>query len=185
RDLICERCKERPATVVVTKNYMGEPFERHLCEHCAFHAEEQEQVNEELLSIQQFLSHLSSDGKSFLTKQQQQPTAKTALTCPSCALSFEEFLNIGKFGCPTCYETFRMRLPQVLGKLHSGQSTHIGKVPSSFNQLFALKRQIEEARMKMQQAVTEERFEDAAHYRDDAKRLQQLLDDGGDAPHVD
>lgn len=183
--MICERCKQRPATVIVKGNEMGESFERHLCEHCAFREEEQEQVNEELLSIQQFLSHLFGEQDSFFSKLKQPSKTSHSLTCPTCTLSFEEFLTIGKFGCPTCYETFRTSLPQVLGKLHSGQSTHIGKVPSSFNQLFVMKRQIEEARMKMQQAVIEERFEDAAHYRDEAKHLQQLLDDGGDAPHVD
>lgn len=183
--MICERCKQGPATVVVKKNEMGASYERHVCEHCAFHEEEQEQAGEELLSIQQFLSHLFGGNDSFFAKPKQPSTKKHTLTCPTCTLSFEDFLNIGKFGCPTCYETFRIRLPQVLGKLHSGQSTHIGKVPNSFNQLFTLKRQIEEARAKMQQAVTEERFEDAAHYRDEAKQLQQLLDDGGGASNVD
>lgn len=182
--MICERCKERPATVVVQQSYMGEPFERHICEHCALQAEEQEQISEEFLSIQQFLSHLFGDHESFSMKQQQSQ-AKNTLICPTCKLSFEAFLNIGKFGCPDCYDTFRARLPQVLGKLHNGQSAHIGKIPGSFNQLFVMKRQIEDARMNMQQAVIEERFEDAAHYRDEAKRLQQLIDDGGDAPHVD
>ena len=105
------------------------------------------------------------------------PTANTKtgidqLECPKCALTFEKFLDIGKFGCASCYDTFRGQLPNVLGKLHSGHSTHVGKMPVSFNELYAVKRKIEEVRTKMQEAVEEERFEEAAALRDEANMLQ-------------
>ena len=56
--MICENCKERPASVILTKGYMGESVERHLCEKCAFQSETFHfDPNQEPLSIQQFLSH--------------------------------------------------------------------------------------------------------------------------------
>ena len=69
---------------------------------------------------------------------------------------------------PTCYDTFRGKLPHVFGKLHNGHSTHVGKIPVSFNEMYAVKKKIEEIRVKMQEAIEAERFEEAAALRDEA-----------------
>lgn len=165
---------------------MGESEEHHLCEKCAFQSEAFHLgTNEEPMSIQQFLSHWFGGGDPFQAQAKQQKSEAQLLECPVCQLTYEKFLEIGKFGCSTCYETFRERLPHVLGKLHNGKSTHTGKIPVSFNQLYAIKRKIEEIRAKMQDAVEEERFEDAAILRDEASRLQAQLKDGGEASDVD
>lgn len=184
--LICENCKERPASVVITKGYMGESIEHHLCEKCAFQSEAFHfNSSEEPMSIQQFLSHWFGGGDPLHAQPKKQGSGLEQLECPSCNLTFGRFLEIGKFGCPTCYDTFRERLPHVLGKLHSGQSAHTGKIPVSFNKLYAIKRKVEEIRLKMQEAVEEERFEDAAILRDEANHLQQRLERGGDDIDVD
>lgn len=184
--MLCENCKERPASVVITKGYMGESEEHHLCEKCAFQSEAFHLgTNEEPMSIQQFLSHWFGGGDPFQAQPKQQKSEAQLLECPICQLTYEKFLEIGKFGCSTCYETFRERLPHVLGKLHNGKSAHTGKIPVSFNQLYAIKRKIEEIRAKMQEAVEAERFEDAAILRDEASQLQAQLEDGGEASDVD
>jgi len=180
--MICENCKERPATVIITKGFTGESFERHLCEKCAFQSETFSfNPNHEPLSIQQFLSHWFSGTDPFQAQPQKTDPAVPELECAGCKLTFNKFLDIGKFGCPTCYETFRKRLPQVFGKLHNGQSSHSGKIPVSFNELYAIKRNIEEVRLQMQEAVNEERFEEAAVLRDEANQLQnQLVQEEGE-----
>ncbi|MDS9471973.1 UvrB/UvrC motif-containing protein [Sporosarcina pasteurii] len=184
--MICEKCKERPASVVITKGYMGESIEHHLCEKCAFQSEAFHfSPNEEPLSIQQFLSHWFGGGDTFQTQPKRRGTTAHQLECPDCKLTFGNFLDIGKFGCATCYETFKERLPHVFGKLHNGQTTHTGKIPVSFNELYAIKRKIEEVRVKMQEAVEAERFEEAAELRDEARMLQQHLSNGGEAYNVD
>lgn len=184
--MICENCKERPASVIITKGYMGESVEHHLCEKCAFQSEAFHfSPNEEPLSIQQFLSHWFGGGDAFQTQPKRQDSGVRQLECPDCQLTFTKFLDIGKFGCSTCYDTFRERLPHVFGKLHSGQSKHTGKIPVSFNEFYAIKRKIEEVRMKMKEAVEAERFEEAATLRDEAKMLQQHLANGGEENHVD
>lgn len=184
--LICESCKERRASVVITKGYMGESIEHHLCEKCAFQSEAfQFGSSDDPLSIQQFLAHWFGGGDPLQTQPKKQEVGVGQLACPDCHLTFGQFLENGKFGCPSCYETFRNRLPYVLGKLHGGQSTHTGKIPVSFNKLYVIKRNIEEVRLKMQEAVAEERFEDAATLRDEAHRLQQHLERGGDDADVD
>lgn len=182
--MICENCKERPASVVITKGHVGEMIERNLCEKCAFQSETYNfDPNHEPLSIQQFLSNWFGGVDPFQTQPQTQKI--DPIECPNCKLTFMNFLDIGKFGCATCYETFRERLPNVFGKLHIGHSTHTGKIPVSFNEVYAIKRKIEEVRNKMQQAVEAEKFEEAAALRDEAKKLQQQLANGGEVSDVD
>ena len=184
--MICENCKERPASVIITKGNMGETVERHLCEKCAFQSEAYYfDPNQEPLSIQQFLSHWFGGTDPFQVQKKTVEPRIDQLSCPNCDLTFEQFLDIGKFGCATCYDTFRGRLPYVLGKLHAGHTTHVGKIPVSFNEIYAVKRKIEEVRSKMQKAVENERFEEAAALRDEANALQLQLANGGEESDVD
>lgn len=184
--MLCENCKERPASVMITKDFMGESVESHLCEKCAFKSEMSHfDPNQEPLSIQQFLSHWFGAVDSFQAHPKRQGNGVDELECPDCNLTFGKFLDIGKFGCPTCYGTFRERLPHVFGKLHNGHAAHAGKIPVSFNEIYAIKRKIEEVRGKMQEAVAAEQFEVAAALRDEAKALQHHLASGGDETNVD
>lgn len=184
--MICENCKERPASVSITQESVVGSMEHHLCEKCAFQSHTFIiDPNQEPLSIQQFLSHWFSGSESF---QEQQPARGEPLTgpeCPSCGLTFPKFLDIGKFGCAACYDTFRESLPYVFGKLHNGHSSHTGKIPLSFNELYAVKKKIEEIRVKMKDAVEAERFEEAAELRDEANTLKQHLAHGGEVNDVD
>ena len=56
--MLCENCKERPASVIITQESVAGSTERHFCEKCAFQMQTfQLNPNQEPLSIQQFLSH--------------------------------------------------------------------------------------------------------------------------------
>ncbi len=184
--MICENCKERPASVIITQESVAGSVERQFCEKCAFHTQTfQFDPNQEPLSIQQFLSHWFGGADPFQAKQQTRGEQSEGPACPSCGLTFPKFLDIGKFGCATCYDTFRGRLPYVFGKLHNGHAKHTGKVPVSFNKLYAIKRKIEEVRLKMKEAVEAERFEEAAALRDEANTLRLNLEQGGELDDVD
>ena len=134
--MICENCKERPASVIITQESVAGSVERQFCEKCAFHTQTfQFDPNQEPLSIQQFLSHWFGGADPFQAQQQTRGEQSEGPACPSCGLTFPKFLDIGKFGCATCYDTFRDRLPYVFGKLHNGHTTHTGKIPVSFNEV--------------------------------------------------
>lgn len=185
RAMMCESCKERPATITIKQGHAGGTTETHFCEKCAFQLEQFHMLpNEEPISIQQLLSQWFG-GEALQTSQGQRRAANDKLVCVDCELSYNRFLEIGKFGCATCYETFRAYLPTVFGKLHSGNTAHTGKIPLSFNKIYAVKRKIEDIRLKMQEAVVEERFEEAASLRDEANALQAHLDRGGEEIDVD
>ncbi len=184
--MICENCKERPASVIVTQETVDGKKERQLCEKCAFNMQTfQFDPNQEPLSIQQFLSHWFSGIDPSPAQQQAREEPFQTLECPSCGLTFAKFLDIGKFGCASCYDTFHERLPHVLRKLHNGHSLHTGKIPVSFNELFAVKKKVEELRLKMQEAVADERFEEAATLRDEANALKESYANGGGERNVD
>ena len=49
----------------------------------------------------------------------------------------------------------------------------------SFNEIYVVKKRIEEIRSKMKEAVEAERFEEAAALRDEANTLKLQLEQGG------
>lgn len=183
--MICEYCKERPATVTIQRGTPSGIVEQHFCETCAHQLNYSNMLsNDEPISIQQLLSQWFG-GEALQKSPNHRRPATKELTCSGCNVTYREFLTVGKFGCATCYETFREYVPSVFRKLHSGHSSHIGKIPLSFNKRFAVKKQIEEIRTKMQEAVATENFEKAAALRDEANALQAHLDSGGEEADVD
>jgi len=180
--MICEHCKVRQATVTVTQIINGQKSERHYCEVCAnqFHPFNIDFNKEENLPLAQLVSNwFGLPVWKNETHEKQTQTAQTATTCPACGYSFHQFLNEGKLGCPKCYETFSNKLPQVLTKIQAG-TKHNGKIPgTTMNNHLLLKKQINSTRDQLQQAIYEERFEDAAKLRDEIKDMERKLETGG------
>ena len=50
--------------------------------------------------------------------------------CPKCGLTYNEFVNNGKFGCGECYNAFSDRLDAILKNLH-GSYKHTGRAPKN------------------------------------------------------
>lgn len=173
--MVCENCKQRHANVTVTQVQNGQKLTHHYCEVCAsqFHPFHYE-VQEEPISLQQFISNWfgSSMQQSLKHKQPQQTE-----TCPKCGFTYRQFLKQGKFGCADCYSTFYEHLPAIFEKLHGG-TEHVGKLEMTSNETEKIVQQIEELRSQIQQAIEQERFEDAASIRDKIKVLQSSLQGG-------
>lgn len=172
--MICEHCKQRHASVTITQVQNGTKLERHYCDVCAsqfhpFHFD----VQDEPISLQQLVSNWFGVPTKAQpqTEQKKQPA-----TCPTCNFTYRQFLKIGKFGCPDCYETFRQQLPSVLGRLQADVK-HVGTQQQP-NEAVQLQQEIEQIKQKMQQAVAEENFEEAAKLRDKARALQSKLQAG-------
>lgn len=94
------------------------------------------------------------------------------ISCPACHLSFEEFSKTGKLGCSECYHAFRPQMKQVLRSIH-GNDTHTGKIPHSADGKLRAKRELEALKLKLNDAVAAEQFEEAAKLRDEIKALSQ------------
>lgn len=173
--MICEHCKQRHANVTVTQVQHGQQMERQYCEVCAaqFHPFQLE-VSEEPASLQQLLTNWFNFVP--ITKKETPASAVKTKECPTCGFTYRQFLKQGKFGCGECYQTFSEQLPQLLEKLQAG-TKHVGyveDVPSKEK----MEQQIQVLRTAIQEAIKEERYEDAANLRDDIRALESKIKKG-------
>ncbi len=61
-----------------------------------------------------------------------QQTQKTLLpTCPTCGSNPIDIEQAGRFGCPTCYKSFKQDIESMLMR-HHGSIQHVGKVPKAW-----------------------------------------------------
>lgn len=108
--MLCDGCHENEAVVFYTEIINGEKKELHLCEACAAKETGMDQSFVSLTDTS-FLANLLA---SVLGKHQEtddeENLKKTNLVCPSCHMTYNEFLKYGTFGCPDCYKTFNFVL---------------------------------------------------------------------------
>jgi protein arginine kinase activator len=164
----CQQC-EKPATFHITELTGGQPQELHLCETCA----------------KTYLTHGDSGSApvaptlaNVLAKQLQIGKAAEELakldqrSCPVCGISFYEFRNQGRLGCPHDYVYFERELTPLIANIH-GETQHIGKRPRGHEggtdeqtELIRLRREMDEAKQK-------EHYERAAKIRDQIRELER------------
>lgn len=180
--MICENCKQRPATVTITMTKNNEEVVKHYCEVCSgqqdyLHIDEEvkpvtiEQIFSDWFGIPTWSSNAPQSKQPSQEKQQ----------CEICGMTYQQFLKEGKFNCPNCYHAFYERLPEVFKRLHNGATEHTGKIPGGLNKTYQIKKEIEVLRQKMKSAVEQEEFEEAAKLRDEVKQLEKQLTQGGAA----
>lgn len=160
--MLCQLCGKNNATIHFTKIVNGHVEEKHLCEACA---KENNDFDFELpFSFQKLLTGLLGP------IEEQQQRVKD-LTCPKCGLTYKKFLEIGKFGCGECYETFKEDVKSLLKGIH-GHSEHKGKISKRFNDIILQKKEIESLRVQLEDCIDKENFERAAFLRDEIKRIK-------------
>ncbi|EWH23344.1 UvrB/UvrC motif-containing protein [Bacillus haynesii] len=176
--MICQECKERPATFHFTKVINGEKKEMHICEQCAKENSESYSMNESGgFSIHNLLSGLLNFDSSFTNSSEaqlfQQPDQ--VLRCKKCNMTFPEFRKTGRFGCSECYKTFHSYITPVLRKVHSGNTVHAGKIPKRIGGNLHVRRQVEALKKELKELIQQEEFEKAANIRDQIRSLEQNL----------
>jgi protein arginine kinase activator len=158
---LCQTCKQNPATIHFTEIRNDEKRELHVCESCA-----QSQgiaTGPVMASLPTMLAHLVKGVK---------PSAPSP-RCPSCGISFAEFREKGRLGCPNDYEFFNEHLAPLLEKIH-GATEHRGRLPKGAldadgqrsDKLLRLRRDL-------QKAVKGEQYETAARLRDEIRRVEE------------
>ena len=78
-------------------------------------------------------------------------------------------------GCPACYTTFKTELLAIIAKVQDKHTQHIGRAPSQSNVDLDRHLQIRRLLRKLESAVNQEQYEDAAELRD---QLRELHDSG-------
>lgn len=93
-------------------------------------------------------------------------------SCPHCDLSFIEFRNTGRLGCPNDYYEFRDELLPLLENIH-GETKHCGKTPRRSPHTRKTQTELMNLRNQLKQAIGEEDYERAATLRDQIKEIEE------------
>ena len=103
---------------------------------------------------------------STMTDKAQTPD----LACPQCGETYAEFQRTGMLGCAKCYQTFSRELTPLIARVQ-GRVQHAGRRPPVSEAEQERLTQMEELRRRMEAAVAEENFEEAARLRDELRAM--------------
>lgn len=184
---LCQECRQRPAAFHLTQVTNNNTTQLSLCEQCARERGELEFFMEPKFGIHGLLTGLLQQGLGRRTAR-----GPGSLTCPGCGLTYQQFAETGLLGCRQCYETFADVIDPIVGRIH-GSSHHVGKVPvagrkqqrgtgTTTTATQTAKgddaddaERLQRLKTQLEQAVAEERFEDAAVLRDQIRELQRRV----------
>ena len=163
--MLCDICAKNPATVHLTEIVDDQMSELHLCEECARKKSSQ---MESQFGLSDLLAGLADFEKP--SEEKELGTVK----CPNCGLTYKDFKKVGRFGCSECYITFKKFLAPLLKRIH-GSGMHCGKCPVKITPGKSSRKKvdIQELRCRLQKAVEDEAYEEAAKIRDQIKELQE------------
>jgi len=162
--MLCCICKEKDAKVHLTQ-IVGDKMQKvDLCEECA----KQKGVNDPAgFSLADLLLAWAPPRR---LPRETSPDVK----CPHCGFTQADFKKAGRLGCSECYVTFAEGLEGLLKTMHKGIK-HMGKVPQSLQQSRDLSEKLKTLQKKLDKAVAEEDFEQAAQVRDEMKMTKDKL----------
>jgi len=163
----CQFCSN-PATVHLTDIVANQKKELHLCQSCA---EQQQLVKHQEINLPAILQNLLGQHLG------QQTDELARLTCPACGIKYMEFRAQGRLGCPHDYAVFRTGLEPLLQRIHRA-TRHAGKMPRRAGAAPERQAELVELRRRLQQAVDQEAYEEAARLRD-LLRKKEATDESG------
>ena len=161
--MLCEVCKQAQATVHLTEIVNEQMTELHLCETCANQKGAQVESH---FGLADLLSGLADFSKT------QEPEEISSKACPTCGMTYDDFRKVGRLGCAECYATFKRSLGSLLKRIH-GSPIHLGKSPARLVKPVKAKTELAELKRKLDRAIENEAFEEAARLRDQIRRMEQ------------
>jgi protein arginine kinase activator len=156
----CQICG-KPATVHLTQITGNKIHKIDLCEECA---REKGVTDPDGYSVGEVEAGVA-------TPRHQAPEA---IVCDECGFTSKDFKKLGNFGCPSCYERFAPIISPMLRSMHR-ETEHLGKVPERSLARMSLHKKIGLLEELIEDAVREERFEEAARIRDELNTLRESL----------
>ncbi|MBU1124584.1 MAG: UvrB/UvrC motif-containing protein [Candidatus Omnitrophica bacterium] len=170
--MVCDLCGKNAATVHLTEIIDEQMTELHLCEECARQKSAQ---MEQQFGLSDLLAGMTDTEKP--AKEQESVVAK----CANCGLTYADFRKLGRLGCGECYTAFRKYLAPLLKRIH-GSGQHLGKTPAKLDKEVKKKLELQELRNKLQKAIEDEAFEEAAKLRDKVRDFEKKQQHEGQDP---
>lgn len=164
----CQKC-DKLATFHITEVTgseltEGKPLELHLCEEHArsylTESDAEEEGGSSLLKGQLAVGQTVEE----LARLDQQ-------SCPICGITFYEFRNQGRLGCPHDYICFEKELDPLIVNIH-GENEHAGKHPKRSGANTSRQTELIRLRRELKEAVSAEEYERASQLRDEIKQIE-------------
>ena len=152
----------------ITEIREGKATAIHLCETCArdyLEAPDNPAPSDPATELAAKLDELVKEGSDEIM---------AALICPVCGISFAEFRESGRFGCPADYTEFSAEILPLLENIHE-DIRHIGKRPSSHFGGAEEQSKMIVLRKQQQAAIDKEDYETAARLRDEIQKLEASM----------
>ena len=166
----CQKCN-KSATFHITDLTGDGLLALHLCPDCAKQYLQPEAESSEAPKITGVLSEQLK-----LEQTAEELQELDSRKCPICGISFFEFRQSGRLGCPHDYVFFGAELAPLLESVH-GASGHTGKRPQ--HGAYDTESQTELIRLgsEMKLAVAEENYEKAQEIRDRIRSIENPSSD--------
>ncbi len=162
KPLKCDVC-DQAATVHLTQIINNQIHKIDLCEQCA----EQKGITDPSgYSLADLLVKPDASGGV---------AEGVALSCAECGCTQREFKKTGRLGCSECYETFDGLVAPALSGMHRGE-IHKGKVPQRAVAKKEFSDRLVHLEVDLKDAISSERYEDAARMRDEIIELKKTSD---------
>jgi protein arginine kinase activator len=163
----CQHC-EKPATFHITELTGSRPQELHFCEdHARVYLTQADQADSETSSLAGALAQQFNLGQTAqeLARLDQQ-------ACPVCGITFYEFRQQGRLGCPHDYVAFEKELEPLIVNIH-GANRHAGKRPQRVTQSTDQRTEVIRLRREMKEAIEKEQYERASSLRDQIRAIER------------
>jgi protein arginine kinase activator len=182
----CQKC-EKPAIFHITELEAGEVGELHLCEdHARVYLNQAEPGGG---SPDESVGGGAMAGSLGVGQTADELALLDQKACPMCHITFFEFRNQGRLGCPHDYVHFEKELEPLIANIH-GATQHTGRRPSrpgrTEHSPDALPHETEELtgiiglRRSMKEAIECEDYERAREDRDSIRAIEaRWLEVGG------
>ena len=183
--MLCQKCQQRAATVFFSQTVGNQTTQSHLCEPCA---QAQSQVYggfnpfnfNPFAAFSDFLNNFMAWDDGAIAEVNSGRTKPSAvdpqLQCPHCGYQLSFFRQNGKLGCTKCYESFKAVLDPLVSSIH-GNVRHQDDLPppettAAQGEPFTQKPGIAALRAKINEAIAQEKYEEAARLRDQIKNME-------------
>ena len=187
--MLCKNYRKKEVNFRYTQIVNGVKKEMALCEDCARKLGLYNDMDFSMpISMSSFLGDmLGNYEEAFLPSFSSIATSK----CNTCGTDYDEFIERGLLGCENCYDVFSNKIDSLLKNIH-GSNRHVGRISkfiesnNNLNEFNKAEKElknnkkekvskIEELKEKLNKAIKEERYEDAAKIRDEIKKEDKKL----------
>ena len=170
--MMCEDCGERPARYHLVTVVNGERVSSNLCQVC---------MARRHTNLAGILSNIMENRRG--NEAEPLDAGMEDCVCEQCGMTYREFQKGGMLGCAGCYKAFKAPLSALLQRVH-GNTQHAGRIPEGAHSGTSIRMNIDRLKQKLQKAIADEDYEQAAKLRDTIRALNVQLERKESVIHV-